>query len=60
MADLGPHTIEAQASRIAHDPDDLRRHLAVHAAVLAIIDAPSPMDMLSAFGVAEFNGGMPA
>jgi hypothetical protein len=44
MPDLGPNTIEAQASRIAHDPDELRRHLVVHAAVLAIIDVPSHND----------------
>lgn len=42
---LGPDTIEAEASRIAGDPDELRRFLEVHRAVLLLTDEPvAPRD----------------
>jgi hypothetical protein len=37
---LGPDTIEAEAAHVASDPNRLRRHFAVHAAVLLLVDAP--------------------
>lgn len=52
MTALGPDTIEARASRIAHDPDALRDHLAVHAAVIALVDAPS-LETSWSDGIAE-------
>jgi len=42
---LGPDTIEAEASRIASDPDTLRRFFEVHRAVLMLTDEPvAPRD----------------
>jgi hypothetical protein len=53
-------TIETEASQIASDPRTLSRFLAVHHAVLLLIDNPhSPSEAMGDMLAAEYNGGTP-